>query len=73
MAHENGIVWEQTRFKVAFFAEKSKLYGTRWSSPPPKKGQKNQESTIWKRTTGTGGGPLQQWCETARVEKVDLF
>ena len=73
MAHKNGIVWEQARFKVAFFRGKIKIVWDTLEVASPKEGSKNQQPAIWKRTMGTGGGPLQERCETALVEKVDFF
>ena len=38
MAHENGIVWEQTRFKVSFFCGKIKIVWDTLEFTSPKEG-----------------------------------
>ena len=58
MAHENGIVWEQTRFEVAFFCGKNKVVWNTLNSPPPKKGPKKSRIHKLEKNHGDRRGSL---------------
>ena len=58
MAHENGIVWEQTRFKVAFFRGKIKIVWDTLEFASPKEGSKKSTTRNLEKNHGDRRGSL---------------
>ena len=58
MAHENGIVWEQTRFKVAFFPGKIKIVWDTLEFASPKEGSKKSTTRNLEKNHGDRRGSL---------------
>ena len=58
MAHKNGIVWEQTRFKVAFFRGKIKIVWDTLEFASPKEGSKKSTTRNLEKNHGDRRGSL---------------
>ena len=58
MAHENGIVWEQTRFKVAFLRGKIKIVWDTVEFTSPKEGSNKSRIHNLEKNHGDRRGSL---------------
>ena len=74
MAHENGIVWEQTRFKVAFFRGKIKIvWGTVEFFSPKEGFQKINNPQFGKEPREQEGVPCRNGVKRRVLKKLICF